>query len=169
MEGSVGLAFQGEGREQLVQWWGQQVPGAQGAPGGVAGFESGEFGWGGSQRASWTSPRRLDSYPVYPARRHLLFSTGNEMIVFGFQQDWKQGSQLGVCICCLGKRSRGRGAGAGAGEREKWLGSGDVLGRTNRTWVVQHQKESGVPPVSALGYSVQGDAIAKMVKLSVLI
>lgn len=119
MEGSVGLAFQGEGREQLVLWWGQQVPRAQGAHGGVAGFEAGEFGWGGSQRASWTSLRRLDFYPVYPARRHLLFSTGNEMLIFGFQQDWKQGSQLGVCICCLGKRSRGRwGWGRGRGERE---------------------------------------------------
>lgn len=108
-EGSVGLAFQGQGREQLVQWWGQQVPGAQGARGGVAGFEAGELGWGGSQRVSWTSLRRLGFYPVYPARRYLLFSTGNEMIIFGFQQDWKQGSQLGVCICCLGKRSRGGG------------------------------------------------------------
>lgn len=81
----------------------------------------------------------------------------------------KQGSQLGVCICCLGKRSRGTGGwGRGRGEREG-LGSGHILGRTNRTWIVQHQKESGVPPVSAFGDSVQGDAIAKMVELSVLI
>lgn len=45
-----------------------------------------------------------------------------------------------------------------AGDTEQWRGSGDGLGKINRTWIVQCQEESGVSPASALGDSGEGDA-----------